>query len=96
MEIIVYKDPYIYPETPIVVGYKGWVRNQKNMDEMRIKLAALDYNSLSDLEKESYILFSEDVSRWDAGDHSDGDVGFFYCPYIALKNEDEFHYCPPF
>ena len=93
----VYVDPAFANGEQVTVGYKGFVRNQESIDKMRAFLATLDRETLSDNPKDSYSkagfdYWTEDIARWDAGDHGDGSVGFFYCPYIpdALKEGKPF------
>ncbi len=88
----IYQDPVFKdnPNASTETRIKAWVRDEKHIEEMRAFLATLDRESLSDNPKDSYSkagydFFAEDIARWDAGDHSNGDVGFFYCPYLPLE-----------
>ncbi len=84
MKMKVYNDPHF--TGPIKVGYRGistWTHELN--EEFRAKLAALDYETLSDEHKAGYNRYKEYIEKWDSGINPLEEKGFFYCPYIPLE-----------
>lgn len=83
----IYKDPNYKEGDPIIVGYKGLSKwsNEFN-EEIKAKLDMLVYDSLNEGERESYDRYRKWIALWEKGIDPLKDAGFFYCPYIPLKD----------
>jgi hypothetical protein len=82
--IKVYIDPVIAkdPNAPIKMGYKGITQwNDKVQADMIALLATIDYDILTETEKNAYKHFQFCISEWKLG-RNPTEQGFFYCPYF--------------
>ena len=67
----------------VVMGYKGISKwTAKVNAEMKAKLDAVDYDILSDAEKDSYNHFRECIVIFESGKDPLYEAGYFYAPYI--------------
>jgi hypothetical protein len=90
--IKVYVDPIFAkdPNAPITVGYKGITQwNDKVQADMIALLATVDYDTLTETEKNAYNHFQFCIDEWKFG-RDPTEQGFFYCPYIPEGLEKGF------